>query len=668
MRKVIVITPFRNTARNIDRYFSQLKSLSNLLAESFTQLFLIALEGDSVDRTKDIIQAKSEYHSIPLTLIDVSHGQMSWKSVEDVRRLEAMSSIMNRGLDEASKIATDNSDIVVWLMSDIEYNAESLAEMIEDVGTEAEGVDDIYAPVVLVSGTERFYDTWAYRHKGERFRQSYPYFDGFDAPDSGHHIFEITSAGTCLVMRAEVAKQCRANKDEAVSFCQDARDKGYRIWLAKYCDVYHGDAPRPRLLLCAEILCQSGFARATHSVLSYLAEHYDIDIVGINYKGIPHNYPYRIYPAEMWGSGFAGEQTVANLIYSNNSPESWGDKPNYPNPYHTVIIQGDTWNVAKTMMVIESMLESYPDVKRPEKIISWLAVDGKNQDFEGLDKFDHHIVWTEFGKEEIVQSLDDILTTRKITVDISFETNPDKVSVVPLGVDTNTFYPIPRSEIDRIEILAKYFNFPFATPITSESFIIGFVGLNQHRRRIDLIISSFAGWMRTGKYDAYLYLKVGSNNLKSGINIRSLSRYYGIEDRVIINEYTGLSDSDMRSIYNCFDLFISCAQGGGWELPILEAMACGVPCIVPQGGALGSWTGDAALQVPCMSWLPHAPLNAQSQVLGGIIDVQAAAKAIGKLYRFENMREELKGRGLELAKRLSWKNSAEKFTETVKGV
>lgn len=659
MRKVIVITPFRNTARNLDRYFSQLKSLSDLLAESYTQLFLIALEGDSIDRTKDIIQAKSEYHSIPLTLIDVSHGQMSWKSVEDVRRLEAMSSIMNRGLEEASKIVSeDGSDVVVWLMSDIEYNAESLAEMIEDVGTKAEGVDDIYAPVVLVSGTERFYDTWAYRHKGERFKQTYPYFDGFDAPDSGHHIFEITSAGTCLVMRAEVAKQCRANKDEAVSFCQDARDKGYRIWLAKYCNVYHGDASRPRLLLCAEILCQSGFARATHSVLPYLAEHYDIDIVGINYKGIPHNYPYRIYPAEMWGSGFAGEQTAANLIYSNNSPESWGDKPNYPNPYHTVIIQGDTWNVAKTMMVTESMLEAYPDVKRPEKMISWLAVDGKNQDFDGLDGFDHHIVWTEFGAEEILAS-------------ISTPANnvyPDVVSVVPLGVDTSIFYPIIRSEIDRVEILAKYSEGSSLPSITSESFIIGFVGLNQHRRRIDLLLSAFAGWIRTGKYDAYLYLKVGNANLKSGCNIHSLARYYGIEDRIIINEYSGLSDRAMCEVYNCFDLFLSCAQGGGWELPVLEAMACGVPCIVPQGGALGSWTGDGALQVPCMSWLPHAPLNAQSQVLGGIIDVQAAAKAIGKLYRFENMREELKGRGLELAKRLSWKSSAEKFIETVRGV
>lgn len=650
MRKVIIITPFRNAAKNLDRYFSQLKSLSDLLAESYTQLSLIALEGDSIDRTKEIIQEQADKHNIPCTLLDVSHGQMAWKSIEDPRRLEAMSRIMNVGLEEASKVIASDNDVVVWLMSDVEYNPESIVNLIDEIGPEE--VDDIYAPVVLVSGTERFYDTWAYRHNGERFKQTYPYFEGFDSPESDHNVFEISSAGTCLIMRAEVAKNCRADKEEAVSFCQDAREKGYRIWLAKYCNVYHGDAPRPRLLLVAEILCQSGFARATHAVLPYLAEHYDIDIVGINYKGTPHNYPYKIYPAEIWGSGFAGEQTVANLIYINNSPKSWSDKPEYDSPYHTVIIQGDTWNAAKTMMVIESMLVAYPDVKRPEKIISWLAVDGKNQDFEGLDRFDHHIVWTEFAETELHDS------------------NVDGISIVPLGIDTNIFYPIHRSEIDRVEILAKYSEADNSFPsVTSESFIIGFVGLNQHRRRIDLILSSFAGWMRTGKYaDAYLYLKVGSNNLKSGINIRSLSRYYGIEDRVIINEYTGLSDSDMRSVYNCFDLFLSCAQGGGWELPVLEAMACGVPVICAADGAVGSWAGEAALQVSCVSWLPHAPLNAQSQVLGGIIDVQAAAQAIGKLYRFENMREELKVRGLELAKSLTWRNSAEKFIEVVKNV
>jgi glycosyltransferase involved in cell wall biosynthesis/GT2 family glycosyltransferase len=651
MRKVIVITPFRNAAKNLDRYFSQLKNLSTLLAQSYTQLLLIALEGDSVDRTKEIIQEKSEYHQIPLTLIDVSHGQMSWKSVEDVRRLETMSVIMNRGLEEASKIANQESnDVVVWLMSDVEYNPESIISLIDRLED-----SDILCPITLVSGTERFYDTWAYRDvEGNRFKQEYPYFDAFTQP---FEFYEVSSAGTCLIVPAKAARDCRADKEEAVSFCRDARSKGYQVWLAKYCNVYHGDAPRPRLLLVAEILCQSGFARATHAVLPYLAEHYDIDIVGINYKGTPHNYPYCIWPAEMYGSGFAGEQTVANLIYSNNSSSN-------STPYHTVIIQGDTWNAAKTMMVIESMLASYPDVKRPEKIVSWLAVDGKNQDFEGLDKFDHHIVWTEFAKEEIIQSCDDILVTREVTEMVS-ETKP-KVSVVPLGVDTNSFYPIDRNEINRLEVFNKYSE----DQITSDSsgmFVVGFVGLNQHRRRIDLIIATFAGWVhKEGIFDAYLYLKVGSNNLRSGINIRSLSRYYGIEDRVIINEYTGLSDADMRSVYNCFDLFLSCAQGGGWELPVLEAMACGVPVICAADGAVGSWTLDAALQVPCVSWLPHAPLNTQSQVLGGIIDVQAAAQAIGKLYRFENMREELKARGLELAKRLSWKNSAEKFIEAVK--
>lgn len=657
-RKVIIITPFRNASYNLKRYFDQLSDLrtkmwnGNFADGQYPYVHLIALEGDSIDNTKERIKERCDFLDIPLTLIDVSHGQMAWKSVEDPRRLEAMSVIMNTGLDAANKISIDQNDCVVWLMSDIEYNAKSIVELIDSIDHLS-----IYAPVTLISGTDKFYDTWAYRIGNERFKQGYPYHSKIEsdlkrAQEWGHAElsaeYPIDSAGTCLIMSAEVASKCRADKLEAVSFCADAREKGYHIYLTINCNVYHGDSKRPRMLLCAEILCQSGFARATHAVLSSLAEYYDIDIVGINYKGTPHNYPYRIYPAEMWGSGFAGEQVVSNLIFGANTTNNSSD------PYDIVIIQGDTWNVAKTMMVIESMLETYPDVKRPERIISWLAVDGKNQDFEGLDKFDHHIVWTEFAAEEILDSTVDIESNK------AYQGN---ISVVPLGVDTTQFYPINRSEIDRIDVLSKY-NEDLPT-ITSETFIVGFVGLNQYRRRIDLIIASFAQWLKTGKFDAYLYLKTHSN-IKSGCNIRSLARYHGIEDRIILNEYTGLSDASMCEIYNCFDLFISCAQGGAWELPVLEAVACGVPCIVPADGAVGSWVGEAALQVPCVSWLPHAPLNAQASVLGGIISTEDTARAIGKLYKFENMREELKVRGLALANKLTWKNSAEKFIEVVK--
>jgi hypothetical protein len=45
----------------------------------------------------------------------------------------------------------------------------------------------------------------------------------------------------------------------------------------------------------------SGFALATHKTLDVLREHYNVTVLGINYRGDPHTYPYPIYAAATEG-------------------------------------------------------------------------------------------------------------------------------------------------------------------------------------------------------------------------------------------------------------------------------------------------------------------------------------------------------------------------------
>lgn|SRR3990167_7034743 len=51
-----------------------------------------------------------------------------------------------------------------------------------------------------------------------------------------------------------------------------------------------------------------------------------------------------------------------------------------------------------------------------------------------------------------------------------------------------------------------------------------------------------------------------------------------------INDYP---ETMLNSIYNNADCFISPTKGEGWGITIMEAMACGLPCIVPRNG----WSG-----------------------------------------------------------------------------
>jgi glycosyltransferase involved in cell wall biosynthesis len=50
-------------------------------------------------------------------------------------------------------------------------------------------------------------------------------------------------------------------------------------------------------------------------------------------------------------------------------------------------------------------------------------------------------------------------------------------------------------------------------------------------------------------------------------------------------------------LYSGSDVFVTASKYEGFGLPLLEAMACGLPCVVSNAGALPEVGGDAALYV-----------------------------------------------------------------------
>src|SRR5690606_11720429 len=94
---------------------------------------------------------------------------------------------------------------------------------------------DVVAPMAM-HHSGRFYDTWGYRKSGQPFAFYPPYHPDFRAGE----LMEMDTAGSCLAMRAEVARRCRMQRQDAVvGFCRDARERGYRIWLDTRVQVTH---------------------------------------------------------------------------------------------------------------------------------------------------------------------------------------------------------------------------------------------------------------------------------------------------------------------------------------------------------------------------------------------------------------------------------------------
>jgi D-inositol-3-phosphate glycosyltransferase len=366
---------------------------------------------------------------------------------------------------------------------------------------------------------------------------------------------------------------------------------------------------KKRLLWIGDAAVSSGFARATHHVLNALQEDWEILVLGLNYQGDPHSYPYPIFPCWPGGDAFGlgrTKQLVAELEPA------------------LVIVQNDPWNVPQYLKRIGDKVP----------VVAVCPVDGKNCRGAGLNGCTAVIFWTQFGLGEARAG--------------GF-TQPGYV--IPLGVDRKIYRPTSRSEAR--SSLPK--------PL-QEGFIVGNVNRNQPRKRLDLSVSYFAEWVLSKQIeDAFLYLHVAPTG-DLGYDLIQLMEYYGLKKRLAIRVPDighGDMEDELAQAYSIFDIQINTGQGEGWGLTTLEGMACGIPQIVPRWSALGEWA-TAAIQVPCTE-IAVTPNNVN--VVGGIPDRYDFIDAMDRFYQEPELRRQHSDLGLTLAEqpRYDWTNIGEKF-------
>lgn len=418
---------------------------------------------------------------------------------------------------------------------------------------------------------------------------------------------------------------------------KNARPKGLALFSAA-----RRDPSRPlRILWVGDAVAATGFSRCTHAACDALhAAGYDIHVLGMNHYGDPHPYPYPIYPARK-GGDWSGVLRLPELV-EKLDPD-------------LIVGLNDAWNVRDYLDELNDSGVQLPP------IMFWLAADGENQAAgRELDDLTHVVAWTQFGVDEFRKG-----------------GYRGPASIVPLGVDCELFRPLDKQEC-RAKVL------PASLGIPPDAFVVGFVGRNQPRKRIDLLLRYFAAWLE-GPYatattadpeKAYLYLHVAPTG-ESGTDIRSLTRYYGLEGRVIVshpaNMGEGIADSVLPYVYGAMDLFLTTTQGEGWGLPVLEAMACGTLCAVPDWSALGEWARPAAYMIPCTSTALSAPLNGKAYTIGGVPDERGTVDAIQWAYdraqyqqeAGDNPEKDFRSLGLRLARSLSWEKTGEGMVREV---
>lgn len=217
---IAIGSAFRNAAHYVPRYLSQVADLKTYFGTPHT-VRVIAVEGDSTDKTHGALMLSSMAKHIELKVVKHAHGQPWFGSTESPDRLKALSAVGNAIFDAVDE---EKDDVLVYIESDLLWDAKTIASLI-DLALNREQGFDVFAPMIFAG--EYFYDIWGYRKDGERFLSSAPYHPQA-ALNNG--LNQVDSVGSCLVMRSNVASACRIRNDYAlVGWCEDARDKGFRI-------------------------------------------------------------------------------------------------------------------------------------------------------------------------------------------------------------------------------------------------------------------------------------------------------------------------------------------------------------------------------------------------------------------------------------------------------
>jgi glycosyltransferase involved in cell wall biosynthesis len=197
----------------------------------------------------------------------------------------------------------------------------------------------------------------------------------------------------------------------------------------------------------------------------------------------------------------------------------------------------------------------------------------------------------------------------------------DRVRVIPLGPDDDLPPGGPRAEARAwLDVRG-----PFLLT----------VGSLFNRRCVPELLRATA---RLARQHPELRLEmVGENRTHPWIDVDGMVRKLGLERRVRLAGF--LSDRELATRYAAADVAVFLSDYEGFGLGALEAMARGVPVVVSARPAMGELFGEAALLVD-----PRDP--------AGI------AAAVEQVLRNDGLRDDLVERGLALARRFSWTETA----------
>jgi glycosyltransferase involved in cell wall biosynthesis len=226
---------------------------------------------------------------------------------------------------------------------------------------------------------------------------------------------------------------------------------------------------------------------------------------------------------------------------------------------------------------------------------------------------------------------------------------------LPHGVDTEVFKPMT---YDEKCVQRKKFGFP------DSDFIISCVAHNQQRKMLARLLRAFKKFSE-GKDDVTLFMHTQMKDF-TGWDMGQLITDWGLEKKAFLTDKTAkmigdvhVPPSELRNYYCLSDVHALSSGGEGFGIPMVEAMACGLPNVATDYTTTKEFLCDIKrdpagkpVGVEPIRGIPVPYVDIEHHYTGGIwalVDTGKMADAFQTLYEDPNLRHKMGTSARQLA-------------------
>lgn len=294
----------------------------------------------------------------------------------------------------------------------------------------------------------------------------------------------------------------------------------------------------------------SGYKNICVPLFSGLAKlGHDIKVCGLMYRGEEHNHPFSIIPAQSVEDSYG---MANNLVF--------GWRPDI------LIVALD--------IPLQRQLHAYlaPLLPRTEEEIkAGLTIPRKYIAITPLENGPLTMSWA-----APLMNMDSVFFISELGKQEALKAGVSKAEHLMVGVDTES-WRLPTSE-ERSRLRD-------GLGIPQDAFVVLTVADNQERKNLWAGMKAFSLLKQTNPERLIRYVMVTRKQSPFGWNLDDLALSLDIVKEFMCFE-KGMPQKDLWGLYAVADAYLQPSKAEGLGLPILDAMACGVPVVATNTGAM----------------------------------------------------------------------------------